>query len=307
MHVGEKQKASLFAVSGACFLAVAKFLVGLFSGSMAVISSGLDSMMDVFMSAMNFFAISKAEEPADESHRYGHGKAEDIASAIQSIIIIGTGILIIYKSVDKCLESRQITYSVLDLSVMVISLIFSFVISRFLGKAGEKTGSIALKADALHYTSDLFSNSGAILAMILTFFTGMIFFDLLFAVIIGIILIVSAIKILRSGIAGLMDRSIPESVETEIDAIISMMPFPYVGYHKLRSRFAGSKKYIDFHLILCRRLDLNESHEMASTMESDIKQRIPMIDVIIHVEPCRYECDLTEENCVVLKKKRPRS
>jgi cation diffusion facilitator family transporter len=268
---------------------------------MAVISSGLDSLLDVFMSAMNFFVIRKASEPADESHRYGHGKAESIAASVQALVIIFTGTFIIYKAVQKLLHEEAIFYSGLDLGVMCLSLVFSFLISTVLKKIGRKTESSALLADALHYTSDLYSNSAAILAIIFAYYTGIALFDILFAVITGLIIIYSAIKILKAGVAGLMDVSIPRSMERTIESIIEEMPFPCAGYHKLRTRFSGNSNYIDFHLLTCRKLTIDEAHALADAIEKEIAERVAKVDTTIHLEPCIYSCELSEESCLVIK------
>ncbi|OPY59937.1 MAG: Ferrous-iron efflux pump FieF [Syntrophorhabdaceae bacterium PtaU1.Bin034] len=303
-----KQKASGFAVLSAFALAVSKFTVGLMSGSMAVVSSGLDSLLDVFMSAMNFFAIRKAAQPADEGHPYGHAKAESIAGAIQAVVIIFTGGLIIYQAVQEFLYNHGILYSVLDMGVMGLSLTFSLVISLVLKTVGRRTGSNALKADALHYASDLYSNSAAILAIFLTYYTGKSFFDITFAICTGLIIMFSATKILREGISGLMDSRIPKHLEDEIESILGEMSFPYAGYHKLRTRFSGNEKYVDFHLLTCRELKVDEAHELAHRVEDRIKARISTIDVVIHLEPCTYECQLTEMTCFLIRTrgKRPR-
>jgi cation diffusion facilitator family transporter len=295
-----KQRASLFAVLCALALSFSKFSVGVASGSMTVVASGLDSLLDVFMSAMNFLAIKKADQPADREHHYGHGKAESIASSAQALIIVLTGCLIVYKAAGQFVKAKAISYSGMDLGVMCLSLVFSFIISFVLGRIGRRTDSNALKADALHYTSDLYSNSAAILAIILTYFTGKAFFDLLFAAITGVIIIVSAFRILKEGISGLMDRSIPFEVEEEIASIIDAMPFPYAGYHKLRTRSSGNKKYIDFHLLACRKLRIDEAHNLAHQIERSIAEKFATVDMLIHVEPCEHECGLSEATCTVI-------
>jgi ferrous-iron efflux pump FieF len=294
-----KQKASLSAIIMAALLAGSKFAVGLISGSMAVASSALDSLLDAFMSGMNFYAIRKAAEPADQIHPYGHAKAEDVAAGAQSLVILFTGGYIIYESVDKYLNHATITYSIFDIAVMVLSLVFSLVISTVLRKVARKTDSHVLKADALHYTSDLYSNSAAIVAILLTKYTGHVYFDLLFAVIIGIIIAVSALGILRSGLAGLMDMRIPEKMEREIAGIIIRMPYPYAGYHKFRSRLAGSRKYIDFHLLTCRQAHVDEAHELADRIEQKIEETASPVDVTIHIEPCAEKCELTTDTCSI--------
>ncbi len=296
-----KQKASAFAVCTSLALAVAKFAVGLVSGSMTVVSSGLDSLLDVFMSGMNLFAIRKAAQPADDDHQYGHGKAESIAGTIQAVVIVLTGAFIIYKAVKEFLDGERIAYSYWDLWVMCLSLVFSLLISSVLRRTGRRTESDALKADALHYTSDLYSNSAAIAAIVLAYYSGWTFFDHAFAVITGLIIAFSAVKILKGSVSGLMDRRIPPEIEREIKAIIEDMPFPYAGYHKLRTRFSGNKKYVDFHLLTCRKLRIDEAHELADEIEGRIAKKIASLDTVIHVEPCAFPCELTEGSCTVIR------
>jgi ferrous-iron efflux pump FieF len=292
-----KQRAALFAMICAFVLALCKFLVGLVSGSMAVISSGLDSLMDVFMSGMNLFAIRKAAEPADREHQYGHGRAEDVAAIVQALVIILTGLYILYQTGRKFLFKESISYSGFDFGVMLLSLAFSLVVSIVLRRTGKRTGSQALLADALHYTSDLYSNSAAMLAIVITYYTAITYFDLIFSVIIGFIVIFSALKIVRKGLAGVMDTRIPEQMERNIREVIDKTAYPYAGYHKLRSRLVGTTKYLDFHLLICRKAHVDEAHELASNVEQEIADIARPIDVVIHIEPCDYECDLTETTC----------
>ncbi len=302
MPMDIKQKASIFAAAMALVLALSKFAAGLFSGSMAVVSSGLDSLLDVFMSAMNFFAIRKASEPADDEHRYGHGKAEDLAGALQSLVIVISGSVIIFRAVQVFILRNVISYSFFDILVMCLSLAFSFVISTVLKRIGNRTDSNALRADALHYTSDLYSNTGVIIAIVLTYYTGITAFDLIFAVIIGLVIIFSAVKIFRASLAGIMDARLSDDIERDIREIINGMPFPSAGFHKLRTRHSGNRKYIDFHLLACRKLHIDEAHTLSHQIEGQIKKRISHADIIVHIEPCEYDCDLTEITCVLRKR-----
>ncbi|MHB8110991.1 MAG: cation diffusion facilitator family transporter [Syntrophorhabdaceae bacterium] len=299
MRFEVKQKIALIAAASALILASGKFTIGFFSGSLAVVSSGVDSLLDVFMSAMNFYAIRKASEPADEIHRYGHGKVEDIAGAIQSLVIVFSGLYIVFKSMQTYIHKGIISYTFYDFLVMGISLMFSFMISTFLQRIGKRTGSNALIADALHYRSDLYSNSGALIAIILTYFTSIILFDLIFAVFAGLIILSSAIQIFRKSFSGIMDSRLPDSIEDQIRDIINDMSFPIAGFHRLRTRKSGSSKYIDFHLLACRKVTIDEAHSLADRIESRIKMTIADADVIVHVEPCKEKCDLTEITCIL--------
>ncbi len=294
-----KYKASLFAIVSAFVLAVCKFAAGLASGSLAVISSSLDSLLDIFMSGMNLLAIRKAAEPPDYKHQYGHGKTENIAATVQSLVIIFTGGLILYAAISKFVHKGAIVYSGFDLGVMILSLIFSAMISIVLRKAGEKTDSSVLKADALHYASDLYSNSAAIAAIVLTYYTGKTYFDLVFSVIIAFLIIFSALKIFRDGIGGLMDASIPPDTEKKLQEIIDSLPFPYAGYHRMRGRIAGSRKYTDFHLLICRKESIDEADKLADQLELTMTREVGNLDVVIHIEPCLNECELTDETCTV--------
>ncbi len=302
MAIEIKQRVALFAAASALVLAAGKIATGLFSGSMAVVSSGVDSVLDVFMSIMNFYAIKKASEPADEVHPYGHGKAEDIAGTFQSVVIVLSGVYIIAKSVHAYIDKQPISYAFLDFFIMCLSLVFSFVISTTLVRVGNRTGSNALQADALHYRSDLYSNSGAIVAIILTRYTGITAFDLVFAVIAGIIILVSAFRIFRSSFSGIMDARLSDEAERQIREIINGMQFPLAGFHKLRTRHSGSAKYVDFHLLACRKLGIDEAHTLAHRIEDRIRMAIEDVDVIVHVEPCKEKCDLTEVTCVFTKR-----
>ncbi|HNT68149.1 MAG TPA: cation diffusion facilitator family transporter [Syntrophorhabdaceae bacterium] len=299
-----RQKASITAISLALVLAISKFIIGLASNSMAVVSSGLDSVLDVFMSTMNLFAIWKASQPADDSHQYGHGKVEDMAQVVQAVVIVISGALIIYRSVHEYLHEEAIVYSMLDVGVMLLSLVFTFIITVTLKRIAEKTDSNTLRADALHYTSDIYSNISALAAIALTFYTGRTFFDLLFAVITGCIIIYSAFRILKKGLYGLMDTSIPEDAQNQIEGIIRRLPYPYAGYHKLRTRFSGNKRYIDFHLFICKKLNIDEAHSLADELEKTINEKMLITDITIHVEPCGLDgCDLTEDTCTALRLK----
>ncbi len=299
-----RQKASLFAIASALLLTASKFSIGLMSGSLAVISSGLDSLLDIFMSGMNYIAIQRAAVPPDREHQYGHAKTENIAATVQSLVIIGTGGMILYAAINKFIHRESIAYSGFDFGVMVLSLLFSAVVSTVLRKAGEKTDSTPLKADALHYASDLYSNSATIAAIIVAYYTGRTFFDLIFSVIIALFIIFSAFRIFRQGIGGLMDSSIPPDVENKLQEMICALPYPYAGYHKMRSRVAGSRKYTDFHLLVCRRENIGNAHDLAEKLESSMAREINNLDIVIHIEPCQIDCDMTEENCTVERKRK---
>lgn len=301
-----KKRASLFAIILASILSTSKFLVGYKSGSMAVISSGLDSMLDIFMSFINFLAIRKASQPADKNHQYGHSKIEDLAAIVQTLIIITTGLIISYKAFVNYTNNTHINYTFWDISVMLVSLTGSYLIAKVLRHVGEITGSNALKVDAVHYATDLYTNFAAFLAILVSYIFSLFFIDSLFAMVVGLYIIYQATKIGKEALNILTDASISDELTKKIDEIINKMPMPYAGYHDLRSRYTGSKKYIDFHLLVCRTATIEEAHNMADKIETEINSQFKDIDIMIHIEPCPYECDLTGNTCKVLKLRRSR-
>ncbi len=297
-----KQRASLTAISIASFLSISKFLVGLSSGSMAVVSSAIDSLLDIFMSFINFLAIKKADTPPDKNHLYGHGKIEDFAAIIQSVVIVITGGIVLNKAIEKFIKKSTINYSFWDIGIMVLSILVSYYLSSYLNKISKLTNSNALKADSLHYSSDLYSNAGVLISILISYYTKIHYFDFIIALIIGFVIIFSSLRILKQGIYGLTDISLSEDINKKIDEIIDAMPIPpYAGYHKLRTRTSGSKRFIDFHLLVCRKATIDDAHELANNIEKKINENIEDVDIMIHIEPCPYICELTNESCRVLK------
>lgn len=235
--------------------------------------------------------------PPDKNHSYGHGKVEDISAFFESLIILATGIFIIYKAVFRFFREEPIKSANIAIFVMTVSFFWSFIIAYYLRKTGEKTNSPALKADSLHYLSDVYSNGGAILAILLSYYFGYKIFDPLIGIIIGIIVLSSSISIFKDGILALTDSQIKDETREKLDSIISNMPYPYAGYHKLRTRSSGSKNYIDFHLLICRNADLESAHNLSEFLEKDIEKNLINTDVTTHLEPCPFICDLSIETC----------
>ncbi len=296
-----KQRASLFAISSVFVLSIIKFSIGLYSNSVAVISSALDNFQDIFMSSVNYFAIRKAAMPPDKNHKFGHGKFEDLSSFFVSLVILLTGIFVIYKALVQFLKKEPLKSPSVAIAIMVLSFFWSFIIAYYLKRVGEKTDSPALKSDSIHYLTDVYSNGGAIVAIILSSYLGYHIFDPLIGIIIGLIILFSSISIFKEGIVSLTDMEIKDELKQEIDKIITDMPYPYAGYHRLRTRTSGGKKHIDFHLLTCRRSSIEEAHNLSDRIEEEIESKIKNTDIVIHLEPCPYTCELTVETCRVRK------
>ncbi len=293
----KKQRASIFAIISVLILALVKFFSGWYTNSIAILSSALDNLQDIFISTLNFFAIRKACMPPDKNHRYGHGKVEDLSAFFESLIILMTGIYVIYKAIIRFYNDEPLRSPELAIFVMIISFFWSLIVAHYLKKVGEKTNSPALKADSLHYLSDVYSNGGVILSIIFSFYFGYKILDPITGIVIGLIIIFSSFSIFKDGILALTDTKVTDEIHEKIEKIISTMPYPYAGYHKLRTRTSGSRKYIDFHLLVCRKSSLENAHSLSEKIEKEIDLELSNTDVTTHLEPCPFICDLTEETC----------
>lgn len=284
-----------FSVGSAVVLAVTKLFVGIASGSLGVLSSAFDNLADILMSGVNYLSIRKSMEPADFSHPYGHGKAETLGTGFMSVVVALTGAWIVREGIHR-LRAGIIPSSVdAGLVVMVLSVAASWYIADRIWKAGEETGSNALKADSLHYRTDVYSSGGILVSLLAYRATGWKWLDPGVAMVVGGYIIFAAVPIFREALGDLMDRSLPpETVETIRRIIDSHKPL-VVDYHKLRTRRAGSEKHVDFHVVVCRQFLLQDAHQVADHLEMEVSKALGSAHVVTHIDPCDIECPGKEE------------
>ena len=285
-------RTALFSLGSAVALCLLKFVVGLVSGSLGVLASALDNVADIFMSTVNFLSIRKAMDPADEGHPYGHGKVETLATVFQGGVIALTGAGVVWEAVRRLREGKAPEGVGLDVGifVMVFSVVASWFISGRIRKAGESTGSSALKADALHFRTDVYSGSGILFSLLLFRFTGWKWLDPGIALAVGIYIFVAALPLLYNAVHDLMDRGLPqETVETIVRIIEEHRPM-VVDWHDLRTRRSGSEKHVDFHVVVCREHSLEDAHRVADHLEHEIRELLGHGHVVTHIDPCDVEC-----------------
>ena len=258
----KERRATAVATATATLLALLKLVIGAMSGSVAVIASAIDSILDTTVSIFNFFAIKKAEEQPNEMFTYGKGKIQAIAAVIEGTIVTVSGLYIIYEAIAKLLNHKGTSMLGVSLWVMLISIVTTFFLVKYLEKIAKETDNLVIKSDALHYKTDLFSNGAVLLALFLVWLTGLDFIDALFGLAIGIYIIYSAYEIIVEGIMILLDRSLDAEVVAKIGEIISTMP-KVRGYHWLKTRTDGTHNFVDFHLVLDPKMTLEEAHNIA--------------------------------------------
>ena len=296
-----KLAAARVSLGTATSLALLKLVTGLATGSLAVLTSAADSLLDILMSGVNFMAINKAEKPADACHPYGHGKFETLATIFQALVIAGSGIWICIEAVRRLQSGSVIEKPLWGIAVMVISLTASWLVTNYLRKVARQTDSSALEADALHFATDVYSNLALLVGLIVLYFFDLPWLDPAMSLLVAGYIFVQAIGLLRNGLRDLLDEQLPETIRTEIEHLIEHHKGELFDYHNFRTRRAGSRKLIDFHLTVCKHLTVDEAHAITDLLEGKIASRISGADVTIHVEPCQKSDCPGREKCPALK------
>lgn len=292
-----KLRAARLSIATAGSLALLKLGAGLVTGSLAVLSSAIDSLLDILMSGVNFLAIRQAEQPADQSHPFGHGKFETLATLFQALVIAGSGCWIIFESIQRLLSGAQPKQLGSGILVLVFSAAVSSWISRYLHRVGRQTESSALEADALHFAMDVYTNGALVVGLILIAWLQTPWLDPVLSLLVACYILFEAVRLVRHGLRDILDEGLPEAVRLEISALIEAHQQYLVDYHHLRTRRAGSQKIIDFHLTVCKHLSVEEAHDIADHLEKRIEQHIAGADVTIHIEPCPREDCPGQQRC----------
>ncbi|MCK4508052.1 MAG: cation transporter [Desulfuromonadales bacterium] len=286
-----KIAAASLSIFTATSLAVLKLLTGLFTGSLAVLTSAIDSLLDILMSGINLMAIRHAEQPADEEHPYGHGKFETLATIFQAFVIAASGVWIIYEAIQRIIEASPIKQTGIGIAVMSVSTVASFMISRHLLKVAKETDSSALEADSLHFSMDVYTNLALLTGLILITLFDLPWLDPVMSILVAIYILFESLRLLRQGMRDILDEQLPETIRHEIEELINDHKDELFDFHNLRTRRAGSQKLIDFHLTVCKHLSVEEAHDVTEYIEKKIGEKITGTDVTIHVEPCRrHDC-----------------
>lgn len=253
------------------------------SGSVSLLASLMDSFIDSLASIINFIAIRYAIQPADDEHRFGHGKAESLAGLGQGIFIMLSAIYLMVQGVDRMLHPKPIEQLNVAVLVMVVSIAATFCLVMYQRHVINKTGSVAIKADSLHYLSDLLTNLSVVIALVLTSY-GWVEIDAILAIGIAIYIFYTAIQIWNESIQHLLDRELPKDEQRSIENI-ALEHSDVLGVHELRTRQAGQLKIIQLHLELDRNLPLWRAHRISDEVERKIRRAFPRSDVLIHQDP----------------------
>lgn len=264
-------------------LIVAKLLAWLATGSVSIMATLVDSLMDVGASLVNLFAVRYSLMPADDEHRFGHGKAEALAGLGQAAFIVGSAVFLLLEAGDRLLNPQPLEHVEVGIGVMLFAMISTLLLLTVQRHVVRKTGSTAIRADALHYATDLATN-GATLAALFLAARGFPGLDPIFAIGIAVYILYSAGQIAREAIRLLMDQELPPE-EREFIRDTALATPGVLGIHGLRTWQTGQRKVIQMHLELDGDLSLREAHRIAVDVEKRLRRDDPLMDVNIHQDP----------------------
>lgn len=267
----------------ALILLVAKVVAWFWTGSVGVLASLVDSMLDLLASGVNMLAIRYAMMPPDREHRFGHGKAEALAGLGQATFIASSAIFLLMFSVERIVHPELIESLDLGFGVVGFSIVLTSVLVMFQRYVVKETGSLAIKADSLHYAADFLSNLGVLLGLALYYF-GWLYSDPIVALAIALFILKSAFDIGREAVQLLMDRGLPEAEQREVyDVALSHPDVEEV--HELRTRQSGRTRFVQMHLVMDGALSLSEAHRISDEVERSVRDLFDEVDILIHQDP----------------------
>ena len=279
------------------FIAVLKISVGLGYGSVAVISEGIHTTVDLVAGLIAFLSLRAAVRPPDIDHPYGHGKIENLMGLMQAGFILVPSSYVIYRAIHHMVFHRGLIFgeNLAGLDESLIAMIVTVFINIFLGLwlryVHIKTGSEAIKANAYHQFADLWTSVGVVGALVLVRVTGNVIFDPIVAIAVALYAIFLGLQLMLASAASLLDRDAGSEINKQIRDVIANLHPDILDFHRLRTRRAGQMVFGDIHIQFCRDTTIEAAHQLMDLIEENIEKRIGNVDITVHAEPCIDDCE----------------
>lgn len=281
-----KRRAAALSIVSNLALIVLKLVAGVVTGSVAIITEAVHSGVDLIASVIAYVSVRKAGEPADEDHRYGHDKFEHLAAAIEGMLILVGSAIIVFESVRRLVVGGTVEHLGFGIAVVGFSAVANLVVSAVLARTARATASPALEGDAAHLRTDAWTSLAVLAGLLLVQLTGAEWLDPVVALLVAGAIVTAGVRLLTGSSRVLVDEALPEPEQAAIHAeVIAFADRGVVGYHKLRTRRAGARRYIDLHLQFEAGTTLEQAHEIAHAIQDAIATRLRGADVLIHLEP----------------------
>ena len=285
-QTSRKTRAAGLSIASNAILIALKVAAGASTGSIAILTEAAHSAIDLLASIVAYLSVRKADEPADADHPYGHAKIENLAAAIEGmLILVGAGV-IVYESVRRLVDQAEVESLGVGIGVIAFSAVANLVVSSYLYRQAKLTDSPALEGDAAHLRTDAATSAGVLVALVLVEVTDVTWLDPATALVVAVAIVFAGVGILRRSSRVLVDEALPEDELETVREVIEQHGAPEVaGFHKLRARRAGSRRYIDLHVQFTDATTLRRAHELTHELQRDIRARLRGADVLIHLEP----------------------
>jgi cation diffusion facilitator family transporter len=283
-----KASAAKLSVISNTSLIVLKLIVGFVTGSVSILADAVHSVADLFAAIIAFFAVRVSEKPPDETHPYGHGNVEGISSILEALLILAAVAVIMFEAVKRLIHVRPLEQLEYGLLLMLVSIVVNAVVSRHLFRVAKETESVALQADAMHLRTDIYANVAVIVGLGLVQITGNPIFDPIVAILVSVGVLFMPLELMRTALNMLVDTRLPKHELERLEQVLNSHP-GVLGFHKLRSRRAGSQRIVDLHIQVADDLSLSEAHRLTEEIEEQLRRELPNTDVLVHTEPHEEE------------------
>ncbi len=280
------RNAPRLAIAAAAFLVVLKGVGAWVTGSLALGSAALDSLIDLFVSTANWVVLRRSAAPPDADHAYGHGKFENLAALGQGLILAGGAVTLVLSAVSRLRSGEPPRETAVGIAVLAVSLVLSYFVARHLRRAAQAAESPALEADSAHYASDLWVNGAAAAALVVIAATGWSPADPLVALGVALLVFRTAASLILEALGVLSDRALPEDELRRIQAVVdSFRERGVLGMHDLKTRRGGGQRFIEFHLEIPRATSFPEAHDLMVEVLRAVERELPRSKVFVHGDP----------------------
>ncbi len=285
-----QSRAAAVSVASNSMLIFLKVTVGFVTGSVSVLAEAIHSAIDLLAAVIAFFGLRAAGKPADREHPFGHGKWENVSGSIEAVLIFGAAVWIIYEAIGRIVHGGEVELLGWGMAVMAVSVISNIFVSRHLFKTAKIHDSLALEADAQHLRTDVITSLGVLLGLAAVQLTGLTVLDPIVAIGVALIIVKAAWDILQKSFGGIIDTGLPPEEEKIIVDTLAEHRGELVGFHQIRTRKSGAQRFVELHLVMPRTISVEEAHRMCDHLEADLRERLPRLEISLHVEPCADDC-----------------
>jgi len=295
-----KETAAKLSIVAVSFLIAMKVVASIVTGSIAIRADAIHSAIDLVGAIIGLVGIKIAGRPPDRQHPFGHGKAENIAGVVISSLIFIAAVTIAYQAISRLISGATVELVTVGIYVTAAAIAINMAVSWYTMRVARRTDSVALEATARDLLADVLSSAAVLVGLILVRITGVALLDPIVALLVALLIFRTAFLSMRRSFGGLVDTKLPRAEENEIIACLGEHGGQLVSFHKIRTRKAGSQRYIDFHLVVPRGVSVEKAHSLCDQLEQEIEARLSYASVTIHIEPCDGNCEkcsLTPDLC----------